>query len=75
MKEIPKRKRAKTKVKEVMTPKEKLISVKPDEPAVDALIKLSNHDVGRLPVLKEDKLVGILTGSDVLKAIRPRSEL
>jgi CBS domain-containing protein len=42
-------------VEEVMTPREKLVFVKPHETAVDAFYKFSRSDVGRLPVLEEDK--------------------
>ena len=75
LREVPKEKRAQTKVKEVMTSKEKLIFVKPNEPAIEALVKLSRRDVGRVPVVENERLVGILTRSDLLRAIRARTEL
>lgn len=75
VRKIPKEKQAEVKTEDVMTPVDRLVFVKPDEPAVEALIKLSKHNVGRLPVLKGEKLVGIVTRSDVLKAIRARTEL
>ncbi len=61
-----------TLVGDVMTPKEKMIVVSPDEPAVEAILKFSKNNIGRLPVLKGDKLVGIITRSDLMKAIRTR---
>jgi len=62
-------------VRDIMTPAERIISVKPDEPAVEAMIKLSRHDVGRLPVLKEGRIVGIITRSDLMKVIKTRTAL
>jgi Zn-dependent protease/CBS domain-containing protein len=71
-KNLTKEKRQTTLVRDVMTPREKLILVSPDEPAVEAMLKLSKNNIGRLPVLKGDKLVGIITRSDLMKAIRTR---
>jgi CBS domain-containing protein len=62
-------------VKNVMTPAERLVYVKPEEPALEAMIKLSRMMVGRLPVLEGEKVVGIVTRSDLMGAIRTRTEL
>lgn len=43
----------------------------PDRPLARALEKMIEADVGRLPVLEEDKLVGIVTRTDVLRVIYP----
>jgi CBS domain-containing protein len=75
IRDVPKEKRDTTTVEGVMTPKEEFVYARPDEPAVEALIKLSKHDVGRLPVMEGEKLIGILTRSDLMKAIRVRTEL
>jgi Zn-dependent protease/predicted transcriptional regulator len=71
----PREKWQETKVGDVMTPCEKLKCASPDELAVDALIKMSKQDIGRLPVQEDGKLVGIVTRSDILHAIRVRTEL
>jgi CBS domain-containing protein len=49
--------------------------VDPDDPASEALIKISKYDVGRLPVVKDGKLIGIITRSDLMRAVRTRIEL
>lgn len=46
-----------------------VISVGPDAPLEDALARMEEHDVGRLPVLDEGRLLGILTRTDVLRAL------
>lgn len=45
----------------------KVATIDADEPVEDALDLMSELDVGRLPVLREGELVGILTRSDVLE--------
>jgi Zn-dependent protease/predicted transcriptional regulator len=60
-------------VQEVMTPRNKLVFLKPNESAADAFLKFSKHGVGRLPVLEEDKLVGIISRSDIFRIIKIRT--
>lgn len=52
-------------VKEVMT--KKLVTIEPQEDIYDALMKMNDEEVRRLPVVKGGKLVGILTQKDILK--------
>ncbi len=59
----------KTKVKDVMI--KRLITIEPDKDLYDALVKMSNNDVRRLPVLENNKLAGMLTMKDILK-IQPQ---
>lgn len=53
-------------VKEIMTCD--LINVTPDEPLFEAFKKMSQADIGRLLVVDDEELVGILTRSDIMKA-------
>jgi len=52
-------------VKDIMTGSEKLVKVQSEEPLVDAFLKLSKHNIGRLPVVKDGQLEGIITRSDI----------
>jgi Zn-dependent protease len=61
-------------VEEVMTPSDDLHTVEPEDNAADALMNMARNDVGRLPVIKDGKLVGIITRSDVNTAVRIRNE-
>ena len=51
------------KVKDVMT--EKVITVPPTEDVVFAFEKLMKHKISSLPVVYQDKLVGIVTATDL----------
>jgi tRNA nucleotidyltransferase (CCA-adding enzyme) len=55
------------KVKSFMSPR--LIGTTPDAPLERVLELLERHDIGRLPVLEGDRLLGIVTRSDVRRAL------
>jgi len=59
--------------RDVMTSISKVETVNPEETATDALMKLSTRDVGRVPVVRDGKLVGIITRSDLTHLIKVRS--
>jgi Zn-dependent protease/CBS domain-containing protein len=46
-----------------------LIVTSPQEPLTNALEKLNQHKLGRLPVLEQGKLVGIISRTDVMRAL------
>ncbi|PTD94603.1 hypothetical protein C9439_01945 [archaeon SCG-AAA382B04] len=66
--DVPEKERDKTNVKEVMT--KDLITVTPSYDAYEALTKMSKNGVGRLPVIKDTQLTGILSRSDFTTAIQ-----
>jgi len=45
-----------------------IVTVQPDTPVEDAARLLYTHHIGCLPVLEDDRLVGILTETDLLRA-------
>lgn len=51
-------------IRDVM--KTDLITVRPDTPTLEALTLMRENNIGCLPVLKEDKLVGLITAYDFL---------
>ena len=57
---------AKTPIREVAV--KKVITCHPDTRIEDAASLMREHRIGGLPVLDEGKLVGIITGSDILDA-------
>jgi len=60
--------------RDIMTPLAKIETANPEENAADALVRLSKKDVGRLPVVQDGKLVGIITRSDLTHLIKLRTE-
>ena len=60
------------KVSDIMKRTDVLIWARPEDAAVDALIKLAKAGVGRLPVIEGGRLVGIITRSDFARAIQDK---
>lgn len=57
----------KLKVKEIMT--KKVIAVTPETTIAEAAHLLLNRRIGALPVLKDEKVVGIITETDMIRAL------
>lgn len=58
-------------VGDLMTSAEKLVTVRPDDDAVDVFRELADNDIGRLLVTEPDgELAGIVTRTDLMTAIR-----
>ena len=52
---------------EVMTHADKLVSVAPDQAVLEVLSLLGRQDVNQLPVIEEDRLVGLIRREDLIK--------
>lgn len=65
--DVPPNVRDRTRVEEICT--RDVHTVAPRDQAMDALRLMSRHDVGRLPVVDHGDLVGILTRTDLVKAV------
>ena len=63
------------KVSDIMTPKEELHIVHPDTDAYDAMMQMIDSRNGRLPVLDDDELVGIISRKDILQFVEFRETL
>ncbi len=57
----------KVKVKEIMT--KKVITVTPATPITEAARLLLNRRIGALPVVKDEKVVGIITETNMIRAL------
>ena len=63
-----------TSVQAVMTPLDERFVVAPDAPLTEATAKLAENGMGRLLVMLEGRLVGLLTLSSVLRRVRLRKQ-
>ena len=57
-------------VRDVMT--REVITLPPDAPVMDALRIMSSHDIGRIPVVQDGRVLGIVTRTDILKVTELR---
>ncbi|UCD71608.1 MAG: site-2 protease family protein [Syntrophobacterales bacterium] len=75
VKAVPRGKWTTTRVGEIMTPKEKLETVFPEDDGTSVLAKLTGKNVNQVPVVRGEKVEGILCRSDVLELLQLRAEL
>jgi Zn-dependent protease len=75
VKATPREKWAKSTVGEIMTPRERLEAVSVDADGSKVLSSLTTKDIHQVPVMKGQKLAGIICRSDILRFIQLRSEL
>lgn len=72
---VPREQMPSTPIKSVMT--QTLLVVYPDESLLVALDRMTNHGIGRLPVVSKEtgKLAGIITRTDVIRAYNRAVEI
>jgi CBS domain-containing protein len=58
-----------------MKPIDKVRAVSPETPATQVLEMMAKDDLNQVPVTADQKLVGMLTRSEILEAVRSRLEL
>lgn len=56
--------------REVMCPAPEVVTVEESAPLADAVRRMLEHRVSRLPVLRAGKVVGYLTRADILRVVR-----
>ena len=67
---VPASERATTRVEDVM--KREIVSIRPDADAFDALKRMSSRNLGRLIVMEDGQMVGIVSRTDLMRAIQFR---
>jgi Zn-dependent protease/predicted transcriptional regulator len=75
VKRIARESRAKTRVGDIMTAKDKLEAVSPDADGKQILSRITSKDIHQIPVMAEGKVAGIICRTDILRFIQLRSEL
>ncbi len=68
VRKIPVENRISTRVKEIMT--KNVIAVKPETSAVEALKLMARSNIGRLLVIKDNRVVGIVSRTDLIRSIQ-----
>ena len=58
----------KTSVKEIMTPSNKMYTVKPDTPVEDCMVLMTGKHIRHVPVFDGGKFVGLISIGDVVKS-------
>lgn len=46
-----------------------VITLSPQAPIIDGLMLMSRHNIGRIPVMDGDRLIGLVTRTDIMKVI------
>ncbi len=64
-----------TPVERIMVPWEQLIVTQPQTPLKEAMGRMETAHINQLPVVQNDKMVGVLTRESILVFIRRRAEL
>jgi Zn-dependent protease len=72
---VPKELWAFKQVRDVMTPADRLQTLQPSDDATEALARMVSADVGRMPVLDEGRLVGIVSRRDIMNLFKIKSDL
>ena len=62
-------------VREVMTPMDKLKRVGPDEDLSNAMHLLTDEDVNQLPVIENNRIIGMVARENLLAFVHTRAEL
>lgn len=70
---VPRDRWDRVRVREIMTPADRLVAVTPTEDATEALDKLRERDVRQLPVRKNGQLVGLLRRRDIVRWLQVQS--
>ncbi len=67
IREVDAERRATTTVAEIMTPADRLTTLRPEDDAAEALSLLARRDVNQMPVLQNQTLRGLVRREDILK--------
>jgi CBS domain-containing protein len=62
-------------VRDIMIPVEQVHCLKPAEDVTEAWAKMASSDIGRMPVIENEKLVGIVTRRDIMNLFKIKSDL
>lgn len=64
-----------TRVRSIMTPREKLHVLRPQDDAAQALDALAEQDLNQLPVMEDGRVVGMVTRGHIIRFLQVRQDL
>jgi CBS domain-containing protein len=73
--QIPEKRWESTRISDIMTPANRLKTAQPNQPAADLLEQMEDYDIDQIPVVQEDKLVGMATRERLLRFLKARAVL
>jgi len=75
VKAIPKELWGFKQVRDIMTPLDHVPSLSPNDDATEALARMVTDDLGRMPVIEDGRLVGIVSRRDIMNLFKIKSDL
>ncbi len=72
---VPQEQWGTVRVEQVMVPRQRLSTARPDELALAALQRMQEGDYNQLPVVADEHMIGLLTRNDILRFLQLRSSL
>jgi CBS domain-containing protein len=64
-----------TRISDIMTPAGLLQTARPDDPAADLLEQMNDYDIDQIPVIQDDKLLGMVTRERLSRFLKARAVL
>lgn len=74
IKKVPRDQWSSTTVRQAMIPREDLVIISPEDDGNIVLRRLVEKDLGQLPVIANDRVVGVLHRSHILRRLKTRTE-
>jgi len=62
-------------VRDLMTPRERLITAKPEDDLERILRLMATHEIHQIPIVDDSRLLGLLTRNALLRFLQLRQEL
>jgi Zn-dependent protease/predicted transcriptional regulator len=75
VKGIPSEKRRDTLVREIMTPRDRLEAISPEEDGSQVLARLASGKINQVPVIERGQIEGVVCRANILEFLHLRSEL
>ncbi|MBK1699637.1 peptidase M50 [Thiococcus pfennigii] len=67
VRQLPRERRTETRVSEIMTPYERLLTLSPQGRASEAVALLGEHRINQVPVVEGGRILGLVSREDILK--------